>query len=183
MGWMRHLFHPMRAVRTRDWIIAMRGSPARRSVRLPILLTPEEAERLDDCASALGMTRSDYVRFVLEAMSLTPIDPDNPISSLRYIDAETWRKLLMEFRIHGVNLNQAAKACNTLVRTLGPHLRHGRDDADEMAEFSRTLKEVRNILGALLDENRELDRRFRDALSVDTLVKIDRGWHHARAQD
>ena len=161
----------------------MGSSAARRSMQLHIYLTPEESDSLDRMVDELGMTRSDYVRYVLEAMSLTPVDPDNPISSLRYIDAETWRKLLMEFRIHGVNLNQAAKACNTLVRTLGPHLRHGRDDAEEMAEFSRTLKEVRNILGALLDENRELDRRFRDALSVDTLVKIDRGWHHARAQD
>ena len=129
------------------------------------------------------MTKSEYVRFAIEAMSLTPVDPENPISSLRYIDAETWRKLLMEFRVHGVNLNQAAKACNTLVRTVGPYLRLGRDDAEEMAEFSRTLKEARNILGALLDENRELDRKFRDALSIDALVTIDRGWHHARAQD
>jgi len=160
------------------------GSPAaRRSLRLFVLLTPEETESLDACASKLGMTKSEYVRFAIEAMSLTPVDPENPISSLRYIDAETWRKLLMEFRVHGVNLNQAAKACNTLVRTVGPYLRLGRDDAEEMAEFSRTLKEARNILGALLDENRELDRKFRDALSIDALVKIDRGWHHARAQD
>ena len=161
----------------------MGSSAMGRSARLQILLTPDELESIDDEANRLDMPRSDYVRLVLEAMSLTPIDPDNPISSLRYIDAETWRRLLMEFRIHGVNLNQAAKACNTLVRTLGPYLRQGRDDSEEMAEFSRTLKEVRNILGVLLDENRELDRRFRDALSVDTLVKIDRGWHHARAQD
>lgn len=89
-------------------------------MQLHILLTPEESEQLDERASRLGMTRSDYVRFVLEAMSLTPVDPDNPISSLRYIDAETWRRLLMEFRIHGVNLNQAAKACNTLVRAMRP---------------------------------------------------------------
>ena len=155
----------------------------RRSMRLFVRLTPEENDSLDARASKLGMTKSDYIRFALEAMSLTPLDPDNPIPSLSYIDAETWRRLLMEFRIHGVNLNQAAKACNTLVRTVGPYLRQGRDDAGEMVEFSRTLKEVRNILGVLLNENRELDRRFRDALSVDTLVKIDRGWYHARAQD
>ena len=152
-------------------------------MQLHIYLTPEESDALDCEVEALGMTRSDYVRFALEAMSSTQIDPDNPISSLRYVDSETWRKLLMEFRIHGVNLNQAARACNTLVRAIGPYLRQGRDDADEMAEFSRTLKEVRNILGVLLNENRDLDRKFRDALSIDTLVKIDRGWHHARAQD
>lgn len=161
----------------------MGDSAARRSMQLHIYLTPEESDALDCEVEALGMTRSDYVRFALEAMSSTQIDPDNPISSLRYVDSETWRKLLMEFRIHGVNLNQAARACNTLVRAIGPYLRQGRDDADEMAEFSRTLKEVRNILGVLLNENRDLDRKFRDALSIDTLVKIDRGWHHARAQD
>ena len=32
------------------------------------------------------------------------------------------------------------------------------------------------------DENLELEAKVRRALSLDALIKIDRGWHHAPAQ-
>ena len=82
-----------------------------------------------------------------------------------------------------MNLNQAAHSCNTLVRMVVPYLRQGRDDAEEMAGFLRTLNDARNILGALLEENLELGRKVREALSLDSLIKIDRGGHHAGAED
>lgn len=155
---------------------------ARRTVDLHLRLTPEEAERVDANAAALSMTRSEYMRFASQAVA-PKADGDRPADTIAFIDAETWRHILTEFRLHGVNLNQAVKACNTLARTIGPYIRQGRDDADEMAEFSHTLKEVRSILAVLLDENREFGRKVRSALSLDSLIKIDRGWHHARAED
>ena len=128
------------------------------------------------------MTKSEYVRFALQAVAAWPFESEDAETALVYVDAETWRGLLIEFRMHGINLNQAAKACNTLVRTVGPYVRERRPDSEEMAEFVHTLVEVRNILGTLLVENRMLEDRVKKALSLDSLVKIDRGWHHARAK-
>ena len=161
----------------------MGDSASRRSIQLHVFMTPEEQSILDEQAERFGMTRSEFVRFAIASVSACSVDPDDPSPSLAYIDAETWRHIYAEFRIHGVNLNQAAHSCNTLVRMVVPYLRQGRDDAEEMAGFLRTLNDARNILGALLEENLELGRKVREALSLDSLIKIDRGWHHAGAED
>lgn len=159
----------------------MGADSARRTVDLHLRLTPDEADEIDRRAESFSMTRSEYMRFAAQAV--LPREDRDPLSrSITYIDAETWRRILLEFRRHGVNLNQAAMACNTLARTVGPYLRVARPDADEMDGFSRTLKEVRSDLAVLLDENLELEARVRRALSLDSLIKIDRGWHHAPAQ-
>ncbi len=159
----------------------MSADRVRRTVDLHLRLTPEEADEIDARAESFSMTRSEYMRFASQAVF--PREDRDPLSrSIVYIDAETWRRILFEFRLHGVNLNQATKACNTLVRAVGPYMRLGRPDAGEMEEFSRTLKEVRNDLAVLLDENLELEMKVKRALSLDSLIKIDRGWHHARAQ-
>ena len=159
----------------------MSADNARRTVDLHLRLTPEEAAEIDERAESFSMTRSEYMRFAAQAV--LPREDRDPLSrSIAYIDAETWRRILFEFRRHGVNLNQAAMACNTLARAVGPYLGSGRPDAAEMHEFSRTLKEVRSDLAILLDENLELEARVKRALSLDSLIKIDRGWHHAAAQ-
>ena len=159
----------------------MGADSARRTVDLHLRLTPDEADEIDMRAESFSMTRSEYMRFAAQAV--LPREDRDPLSrSITYIDAETLRRILLEFRRHGVNLNQAAMACNTLARSIGPYLRVGRPDADEMGEFSRTLKEVRGDLAVLLDENLELEAKVKRALSLDSLIKIDRGWHHAPAQ-
>lgn len=160
------------------------GNPAlRRNVRLHVLISPEELESLEMQADAFGMTKSEFVRFALEAVSASRLDSRKGTPSLVYIDAETWRLILTEFRLQGSNLNQAARACNKLARMLGPYMRHERPDAEEMREFARTLREVRNDLALLIGFNLEFEERIDHALSLDSLIKIDRGWHHARAQD
>jgi len=159
----------------------MSAESARRIVDLHLRLTPEEADEIDGRAESFSMTRSEYMRFA--AVAILPRDDRDPLSrSITYIDAETWRRILFEFRRHGVNLNQAAMACNTLARAVGPYLGSGRPDAGEMEEFTRTLGKVRGDLAVLLDENLELEARVKRALSLDSLIKIDRGWHHAAAQ-
>ena len=159
----------------------MSAEIARRIVDLHLRLTPEEADEIDGRAESFSMTRSEYMRFA--AVAILPRDDRDPLSrSIAYIDAETWRRILFEFRRHGVNLNQAAMACNTLARAVGPYLGSGRPDAGGMEEFARTLGKVRGDLAVLLDENLELEARVRRALSLDSLIKIDRGWHHAPAQ-
>lgn len=151
-------------------------------MHLHVVLSPDESETVERQAESFGMTKSEYVRFALEAVSACPFELEHKDAALIYIDAETWRRLLIEFRLHGVNLNQAAKACNTLVRTVGPYIRERRPDSEEMAEFVRLLSETRNILGTLLDENLSLEKMVKEALSLDSIIKIDRGWHHARAE-
>ena len=160
----------------------MGGVASRRSMHLHVVLTPDESDAVERQAELFGMTKSEYARFAMEAVAACSFKPEDRDAALVYIDAETWRRLLIEFRLHGVNLNQAAKACNTLVRTVGPYIRERRSDSEEMAEFVHVLVEVRNILGALLDENTEIEKKVKGALALDTLIKIDKGWHHARAE-
>ena len=160
----------------------MGDGASRRSMHLHVVVSPDEVETIERQAEAFGMTKSEFVRFAIEAVSACPLGPEDAGAALVYVDAQTWRQLLIEFRMHGVNINQAAKACNTLVRTVGPYIRERRPDSEQMAEFVHVLNETRNILGVLLTENRVIEKKVRDALSLDALLKAGKGWHHARAQ-
>ena len=119
----------------------MGADSARRTVDLHLRLTPDEADEIDERAESFSMTRSEYMRFAAQAV--LPREDRDPLSrSITYIDAETWRRILLEFRRHGVNLNQAAMACNTLARTVGPYLGSGRPDAGEMEGFTSVFSQA-----------------------------------------
>ena len=153
-----------------------------RDEQLHVLLTFEESTALKAQAESFGMTRSEFVRFAVEVVTMCPPDTYFGAPAVVLVDSQTWRRILTELKVQGSNLNQAAKACNSMARAVVPYLTMDRPDIAEMDGFSLTLESVEDNLEMLLEGNRRLEGMFSEALSTDSLVGTGRGWRRAPAQ-
>ena len=86
------------------------------SNRLTFRLTDEELATLDERRSELGITRSEFIRFLINAdIFAIWLEPDDPKPECYpYIDAASIKAIKGELIRQGVNLNQAAHRLYTL---------------------------------------------------------------------
>ncbi len=154
----------------------------RRGEQLHVLLTPEEADALRSKAESFGMTRSEFVRFAVEAITAGAPDEYFAMPSIVLIDSRTWRHILTELRVQGSNLNQAVRACNSMARAVVPYLTTDRPDIADLDGFSLTLESVEDELEMLVEGNRKLEGMFSGALSTDAMIGTGRGWRRAPAE-
>ena len=86
------------------------------SHKITFRLNDEELAMLDERRSELGITRSEFIRFLINAdvcaIWLNPEDPKP--ECFPYIDAASMKEIKNELIRQGVNLNQAAHRLNTL---------------------------------------------------------------------
>jgi phosphate uptake regulator len=80
----------------------------RRSVKITVRFTPEEAEEINQAAEAKGLTVSELIR-----RSVLGLPVPKRMSSKRLAKKnEVFREYLSELNRIGVNINQIARYCN-----------------------------------------------------------------------
>ena len=153
-------------------------------VRMELKLTREESELLDAQAEAFGVTRSGLLRLALHAIDLFQDELDGGPERILYLDPKTWRLMLIEFRMHGVNLNQCARACNSIARDIERHAGEIIGDDWRIREILATLRRIEQLAREMMAKLRPLENEFRTALACKQLIKVkkeyEREWAESR---
>lgn len=115
--------------------------PARRkaggkTARFELRLSPSEAATLDRSARRAGLSRSDYVRSLIDGRTVRLVQAN--------IDAERLDALLHELKKQGSNLNQIARRMN----------RGERIAPDEFAAMVEEHREAARKVADFIDETR-----------------------------
>lgn len=123
----------------------MTGKPKKRTSDFHIRMTEEERANLDGIAGALGLTRSELVRYLAQL----PSDALRPGSRrVVYLDKKALALIHREMRRYGTNFNQATHAMNAIaLKTRRSQMR----DAE--------LREAFDAIEAKLDSSNENQRR------------------------
>jgi len=92
-----------------------------RQCRFYVRLDEKELARLKNAAKQLGMSRSDYVRFIsqlpAEAFSV-PLDGQPTLMHFVFLDTQTAHRILIEASRWGTNYNQGVHALNLITSFL-----------------------------------------------------------------
>ena len=92
--------------------------------------------------------------------------------------------MLIEFRMHGVNLNQCARACNSIARDIERHAGEIIGDDWRIREILATLRRIEQLAREMMAKLRPLENEFRTALACKQLIKVkkeyEREWAESR---
>lgn len=153
------------------------------TIRMCLRLTPEENELLDEQAERFGKTRSGFLRLALYAVALFVEGMEVEGGPILYLDPMTWRLFLMEFRLHGVNLNQCARACNSIARKIEYHADEMLGDDRCIQEILATLKHVEELSMEMMKELKPLGERFETTLACKQLIKTKKEYKREWAEN
>lgn len=98
--------------------------------RFEVRMTPAEAKLLDKSAKSAGLSRSDYVRSLIDGRTVQLVQVN--------VDAKRFDDLLHELKKSGTNLNQIAYRLNS------------RGDID-LAEFARAVERHKQAASAVTE--------------------------------
>jgi len=153
------------------------------SIRMELRLTREESELLDTLAEAFDKTRSGFVRLAIHAIALFQDELGEDGERILYLDPMTWRHILLEFRMHGANLNQCARACNSIAKDIERHTGEISDDDWSIQEVMTTLRSVEGLAREMMAELRSLENQFRATLACKQLIKTKKEYTRGGAEN
>lgn len=101
-----------------------------KSVRFECRMTPDEAARLDRSAKKAGLSRSDYVRSLIDGRTVQLVQVN--------VDVSRFDAILHELKKSGTNLNQLAHRLN-------------RGESATLAEFNAMVEEHKRAARKVAD--------------------------------
>lgn len=126
-----------------------------------VRLTEDELATLDERRSELGITRSEFIRFLINADIFSIwLEPDDPKPECYpYIDAASIKSIKSELVRQGVNLNQAAHRLNTLQHYAVQGKASGLDWRTYTNLAERNISEARDSLASIKSDISDLRQR------------------------